>query len=165
MAPNRPCRSRQLGTRPLLRDEALRVAILARVHNNERGPFCDAICAGVKTIWDQDRRAVSSKPGRKAAGAAPRRAVSSKPGPALIKAAGAARALNEAVCTLSKQDRKWVDGIAARHPWLSNEERLLPSTDLFELDELHRTTWQLAFLLNTAIGRPSPVLAGTTVAG
>jgi hypothetical protein len=87
--------------------------------------------------------------------------VSSQPGPPLIKAAEAAQTLNEAVCSLSKVDRNWVDELVARDPRLHYEKRLLNSTEPFQTDELIMTVWLLAYLFNTAIGKSPPFLAGT----
>ncbi len=130
---------------PPLRDEVLRVAKLARIPDNELELFCDSVCDTVKMIWQVDRRAVSSKPDG-----------------ALIKAAKAARNLNEAVCSLKKTDRTWVDSIAARHPRLSQEERLRGATEPFQTNELNQTVWLLAFLFSTAIGKYLSPLPGTT---
>jgi len=130
----------------LPRDVALRVAGLARVPAQECEPFCDSVCHSVQMVWEQDRRSVSSKP---------------RPGRALVQAAQAARALDEAVCSLNKEDREWVDRLVANHAWLAQEERLRDSTEPFQINELHRTVWLLSFLFNTAVGRSSPVLAGT----
>lgn len=128
-------------TLPPLRDEVLRVAASASIPDEEL--FCDSVCDTVKIIWQVGRRAVRSKPDT-----------------ALLKAANAARTLNEAVSSLKKGDRKWVDRIAARHPWLSQEERLSGATELFRIDELNRTVWLLGFLFNTAIGKHFPPMPG-----
>src|SRR5664280_1600668 len=75
---------------------AKQVAELAGIPAGEFPPFYDAICETVQGIWKTDRRAISSKPGR-----------------ALIKAAEAARTLNEAICSLNKDDREWVERLKA----------------------------------------------------
>jgi hypothetical protein len=130
-------------TLPSLRREVLRIAKLADIPDQEL--FCDSVCDTVKMIWQVDRRAVGSKPDT-----------------ALHKAAKAARNLNEAFCSLEKEDRAWVDRIAARHPWLSQEERLSGAKELFQIDELEQTVWLLGFLFNSAIGKHFPPMPGMT---
>ena len=123
---------------------AEQVAGLACVPAEEQELFCDGLCDSVAEVWRLDRRAVSLKPGR-----------------ALTEAAAAARTLNEAVCSLKKADRKWVDRLVASNPQLNNEKRLFGSAEPFQIDELHQTVFLLAYLFNTAIGKSTPVLAGT----
>jgi hypothetical protein len=120
-----------------------RVAQLARISDTEQGTFCDYLCDTVEMVWKLDRRAVSSKPGN-----------------ALVKAAEAARALNEAVCSLTEEDREWVNMIADRHPSLSQEQRIRGTTALFDINELNYTIWLLATLFNFAVNRSSPLVSG-----
>jgi hypothetical protein len=83
-----------------------------------------------------------------------------KPGPILKKAARAARILNEAICSLSQNERLRVDTVVARHPWLSREERLRGSAKLFEIDELKQTVCLLDQMLSIAVGKSPPIGAG-----
>jgi hypothetical protein len=131
---------------PQLRDDVERVAELARIPVTERELFCDYVCDTVETVKKLDRRATSAKPGD-----------------ALVKAADAARALNEAVCSLKKEDREWVDMIADSHPSLFQVERIRGTrgtTDLFQINELNYTVWLLATLFNFAVNRSSPIVPG-----
>jgi hypothetical protein len=132
-------------TNPPPRLDVKRVAELARIPPNEREPFCDYIGDTVEMVWKLDRRAISSKSGD-----------------ALVKAAEAARALNEAVCSLKNEDRKWVNVVADRHPSLSQEQRIRGTTadDQFQINELNYTVWLLATLFNFAVNRSSPVVSG-----
>jgi hypothetical protein len=130
-------------SRRLPRGIAEQLAGLACVPDGERELFCDWLRDSVAEVWRQTRRA------------------SSKPGPALIKAAATAQTLNEAVCSLNKVDRNWIDRLVAHDPRLYYEKRLLGSTEPFQPDELHQTVFLLAYLFNTAIGKSPPFLAGT----
>ena len=120
------------------------VAGLAYVPTQQHPLFCDWLCYCVQMVGENPTRAVSSKPSR-----------------ALIKAAEAAQTLNEAVCSLNKVDRKWVDELVAHDPRLCYEERLLRSTEGFQTDQLHRTVFLLDYLFNTVIGKSPPILSGT----
>jgi hypothetical protein len=113
-------------------DVAMHVAELARVPAGEIPPFCDAICESVQRVWETDRRAVSSKPGR-----------------ALFKAAEAARTFNEAICSLNKDDREWVERLMARP-----EYQELPREFLV-------TVSRIDDLFSTAIGSSIPPMPGT----
>jgi hypothetical protein len=115
----------------LPRDVAMQVAKLARVPAHERETFCDAICETVQEVCETDRRAVSSKPDR-----------------ALFKAAEAARTLNEAICSLNKDDREWVERLMARPVY-----RELPR-------EFLQMVSQIDDLFSTAIGESSPLIPG-----
>jgi hypothetical protein len=113
---------------PVPKDVMLRLAKLAGVPTNDREAFCEHASNGFLRLWKRDRRAVSSNPG-----------------PALIKAAKAARTLQEAFYRLKKHDREWVDNI------LSSEMQ-------FELGEIHHlesTILNLAMVFSAAIGRPT----------
>ena len=129
--------------RALLRDVAEQVADLARVPDGEREQFWDWISEIVAEVWSQGRRAAASKPGR-----------------ALLKAAKAAQALNEAVCSLNKTDRNWVARVAANDLRLSQEQRLRIAKEPFEIDELNQTVHLLECLFKTAIGKSPPFVAG-----
>jgi hypothetical protein len=113
-------------------DVAMQIAELARIPAHERGQFCQRVCDSVQAVWETDRRAVSSKPGR-----------------ALLKAAGAARTLNEAICSLNKDDREWVERLMARSVYQE-----LPREFLL-------TVSQIDDLFSTAIGRSAPFGPGT----
>jgi hypothetical protein len=128
---------------PALRDDVKRVAELARIPVTEQEPFCDYVCDVVDMVRRLDRRAVSTKPEN-----------------ALVKAAEAARALNEAVCSLKKGDREWVNMIADKHPSFSQEERIRGTTEPFQINELNLTVWLLASLFNFAINQSSPIVPG-----
>jgi hypothetical protein len=114
---------------------AMQVAELARIPagpiGGQREPFCDALCESVQEVWETDRRAVSSRPGR-----------------ALFKAAEAARTLNEAICSLNKDDREWVERLMARPVY-----RELPR-------EFLQMVSQIDDLFSTAIGESSPLIPG-----
>ena len=120
---------------PVLRkDVALQVADVAGVPPEERDQFCELVQGTVQTVWELDRRAVSSKPGQ-----------------ALIDAAHAARTLHKALGSLNKEDREWVEKLLTPNPWYGGELRELPLT-----------VWRLAHLFSTAIGKSlsgSPVQA------
>jgi hypothetical protein len=115
-------------------DVAMQVAELARIPAHERGQFCQRVCDSVQTVWETDRRAVSSKPDR-----------------ALFKAAEAARTLNEAICSLNKDDREWVERIMAR-----SEYQELPREFLLTISLINH-------MFSTAIGESSPLIPGTAV--
>jgi hypothetical protein len=127
----------------------LEIADLAQVDDIEL--FCDALCDYVEKVWRQDRRAVSLKP----------------PSRALARAADAARTLNDAVCSLPKEDRAWVDHLVAEHPYLFDKKRLRGSTSTssrsileapFQRDELAQTVWLLTLLFDISVGRLSPLV-------
>jgi hypothetical protein len=116
---------------------AMQVAELARIPagpiGGQREPFCDALCESVQEVWETDRRAVSSRPGR-----------------ALFKAAEAARTLNEAICSLNKDDREWVGRLMAR----SHRYAELPREFLLTISQIDDP-------FSTAIGESSPLIPGT----
>jgi hypothetical protein len=127
-----------------LRRDVERVAAKAKIPDNDREQFCDYVCETVELIRKLDRRAVSSKPGD-----------------ALVHAARAARALNEAVCSLKTPDRDWVNVIADKHPALAQETRISGiTTELFQTNELNQTVWLLATLFNFAVNQASPAVPG-----
>jgi hypothetical protein len=128
---------------PLLRHDVMRIAQLAGISNTEREPFCDYVCETVELVRKLDRRADTSGPGD-----------------ALVSAARAARALNEAVCGLQTADRDWVDMIADKLPALDQETRIRGATELFQINELHQTVWRLATLFNFAVNKASPAIPG-----
>jgi hypothetical protein len=113
-------------------DVAMQVAELAQVPVGEIPLFCDAICATVQRVWETDRRAVSSRPGR-----------------ALLRAAEAARTFNEAICSLNKDDREWVERLMARP-----EYQDLPRDFIV-------TVSQIDDLFSTAVGSSIPPMPGT----
>ena len=114
-------------------DVAMQIAELARVPDGEIPPFCNAIRESVQRVWDLDRRAVSSKPGR-----------------ALFRAAEAAQTLNEAFCSLNKDDREWVERFIARDSRYAEWQR-----------EFMLTVSRIDDLFSTAIGKTFPTLPGT----
>lgn len=118
-----------------LRDVALQVATIARVPTEEREEFCQRVCGSMQMIWERDRRAVTPKPGH-----------------ALLKAADAASTLNEALGSLNKVDREWIERLLALEPW--SEGRLR---------SLSETVWLLAFLFSSAIGGSIPEVSGKAV--
>ena len=87
----------------------------------------------MQSVWDLDRRAVSSKPDH-----------------ALLKAAKAARTLNEAFCSLNKDDREWVESLIARNNRYGEFQR-----------EFMLTLSRIDDLFNTAIGKPMMTIPGT----
>jgi hypothetical protein len=117
-------------------DVAMQVAEFARIPagpiGGQREPFCDALCKTVQEVWETDRRAVSSK----------------QPGRALLKAAEAARTLNEAICSLNKDDCEWVERLMARPVY-----RELPR-------EFLQMVSQIDDLFSAAIGESSPLIPG-----
>ena len=125
---------------------AQQIADIARVPIGERGLFCNNVCDIVETASKQPRRTKSSKPGQ-----------------ALLKAADAARILNEAVCNLNHTDRKWISRVIANDPWLSQEPWLRIAKEPFEIDELNRTVHSLELLFKTSIGKPAPLAPGAAV--
>jgi hypothetical protein len=126
-----------------LRRDVLRVADRAGISGNDREQFCDYVCETIEMVRKLDRCVVSSKPGD-----------------ALVKAARAARALNEAVCSLNTSDRDWVNVIADKHPTLAQEKRIRGTTELFEINELNQTVWLVAALFNFAVNQASPAVPG-----
>lgn len=114
-------------------DVAMHIAELAQIPAQEIPPFCDAICESVQRAWDLDRRAVASKPGR-----------------ALFKAAAAARTLNEAFCSLNKEDREWVERLLARNPVYRELQR-----------ELTQVVSKIDDLFSTAVGKTFAIMPGT----
>jgi hypothetical protein len=117
----------------LLRDVALQVAGVAGIPAEECEEFCQRVCGSMQMVWERDRRVMPSKPGR-----------------ALLKAADAARTLNEAFGSLNKVDREWVERLLALEPW--SEGRLC---------RLPLTVWLLASLFSTATGASLPAAPGT----
>jgi hypothetical protein len=132
----RPCPPIQ--TPPALpRGVAMQVAELARIPaepTGERELFCKCLSESLQEIWEMDRRSVSSKPG-----------------PALLRAAEAARTLNEAICSLNKDDREWVERLMAR-----SEYQELPH-------EFLRTVSDIDDLFSVAIGELKPSVPGWAV--
>jgi hypothetical protein len=108
---------------------AMQIAKLARIPAGECERFCDSICWKVRSVWDRDRRAVGSKPGR-----------------ALLKAAKAARTLHEAVWSLNEEDSKWVEKLAAHDV----DYRELPQAFLL-------TVSLIDGLFSTAINKSFPI--------
>ena len=69
--------------------------------------------------------------------------------------------LNEAVCSLNKVDREWVDRLVAHDLKLYQEKRRLGgSTEPFQKDELQQTVIKLDHLFSTAVGKVQPPMAG-----
>lgn len=133
---------------PELAHAAEQAAELACVPTQQRPPFCDWVCCCVQRVWKEPARTVSSKRDR---------ALIDR---ALIKAAKAAQTLNEAVCSLRKEDRNWLEELVARDPLVSEERRLRGSTKPFETDELQWTVFLLDRLFSTAVGEVPPLMAG-----
>jgi hypothetical protein len=136
------------GNSVLPRADALQIAALASVPDPDFERFYDYLCNSVQMVCDLDRRAVSSP----------------EPSRALIKAAEASRTLFEAVYRMNKDDREWVDNVAAKHPFLSQNERLRGAKGIFEKDELAAIVWQISMLFDTAINKSSPPPPGTFAA-
>jgi hypothetical protein len=112
-----------------LRTDVARVADDFRVPSKEREWFCDLVCEIVQAI-------------RKRAG-------HTKPSPALVRAADAARTLDEALAQLNKEDREWIEKLLADSPEYSDLE--LESADALPL--LREKVWWLENLLCTAVGK------------
>jgi hypothetical protein len=132
---NRSSRARPVPTavhppRKLPSALAERLAKLAEVPAEYRDEFCDRISETVQNAWKRDRRSTGERPGA-----------------ALIYAADAARALQKTFFRTNKRDREWVETIKA-------------SQMQFVAGEIHHveaTITNLCMLLNTAVGRPSPL--------
>jgi hypothetical protein len=103
---------------------ALRLAGLALVPDKEHDSFCYLLCGTVQRVWSRARRA--------------------KPGPALVRAAEATRTLHEALGSLNKEDRDWVEGLLAQHP-ATDTDGWLPETVSL-----------LANLFSSAVGNSPP---------
>jgi hypothetical protein len=132
------------------RQVAEEVADIARVPEDQRELFCDAVCYDVEMIWKRDRRAELLKPGDKLSG----------PGEALKKAAQAARTLDQAFGSLTEADRKWVEKLLNQED-SDSKERLIGRFPLGEpLRELSFTVWLLARLFSRATGEVPPLVAG-----
>jgi hypothetical protein len=113
-------------TEPRLhKDVALEVAHVAHVPLGEIDQFCEMVQGTVEIVWQNDRRAVSSKPGQ-----------------ALIEATQAARTLYKAFSKLNQQDRDWVESLFTRNAWYGGK-----------LPELPLTVWRIAHLFSTATGK------------
>ena len=112
----------------LHKDVALEVARVAGVPPEEHDAFCELLQGTVETVWELDRRALSSKPGQ-----------------ALLDAAQAARDLYKAFGELNKQDRRWVEGLPAKDPRYGGELRELPLI-----------LWRIGHLFSTAVGKSLP---------
>jgi hypothetical protein len=113
--------------------------------------FCDSLCDSVRRIWERDRRAGLSEPGE-----------------ALKRAAKAARTLNEAVGSLKKADREWVENLLKQDDAIWSEElvnrppgrhSLVPGQEE-RLRDLSVKVWALAGLFSTAAGQSAPIAAG-----
>lgn len=115
---------------PLPKDVALQVAGSAGVPHEEHDSFCYLLRGTVQRVWSRARPA--------------------KPGPALVRAADATRTLHEALGSLNKEDREWVEGLLAEHPGYSDVD----TADAMEL--LRETVWWLVSLFSTAIGSSPP---------
>lgn len=124
-------------------DEAERVADIAGVPAERQDEFCNSLCDRVQLVWEQDWRASSSKPG-----------------PTLVKAARAARTLNEAVGSMNERERKRLDRLVSRDAHLSTEQCLRGATELFEIDELLQTVRLMDELFSIATGKTPPLIAG-----
>jgi hypothetical protein len=127
---------------------AEQIAKLAGIHEWE--PFCDSLDDSVRKIWEWDRRAGSSEPGE-----------------ALKQAAKAARTLNEAVGSLNKADREWVEKLLKQDAMWSEElvnrppgRYSLVSSQEERLRDLSVKVWTLACLFSTAAGQSAPIVAG-----
>jgi hypothetical protein len=115
---------------PVLPNEvALEVANIARVPAKERESFCDLVQLPVRLVWERDRRALGTKAGS-----------------GLVRAAQAARTLDEAFGDLSPNDREWIERLWARTP--EYKKWIL---------ELPRTINRLAHLFSIAAGMAPPL--------
>src|SRR5258706_13877557 len=110
-----------------LRTDVARVADDFHVPSEGRKHFCDLLCETLEG-------------GR-------RRARHAEPGPALVKAANAVRALDEALASLNNEDRKAVEGLLAEHPGYSDAE----AADV--VASLRETVSWLVGLFSIAIGK------------
>jgi hypothetical protein len=117
--------------------------------------FCDYLRDRVWSVWEWDRRAGSSEPGE-----------------ALKRAAKAARTLREAVGSLNKADREWVEKLLKQdHPYWSEElvnrppgrYSLAPWVPDQEprLGDLSVKVGALAALFSTAANQPAAEMAGS----
>jgi hypothetical protein len=110
-----------------LRTDVARVADDFQVPSKERERFCDLVCEIVQAI-------------RKRAG-------HTKPSPALVRAADAARTLDEALASLNNEDREWIEQLLAEHPEYSDVE----AADA--VASLRETVSWLVGLFSIAIGK------------
>jgi hypothetical protein len=113
---------------PALCDDVARVADLADVPPEKRASFYGLLCGTVHAVQSRARR--------------------TKPGPELIEAADAARTLHEALGSLNKDDREWIERLLAELPEWSDAA--------ISLRNLPQTVWLLATLFSTAIGNSPP---------
>jgi hypothetical protein len=128
---------------PLVPDEVLlQLAGLARIPAEEREEFYDFVREGVQTAWELNELANSGRAWNKSG--------------ALVRAAKAALNLYEELANLKQKERDWVQKILDQSQGLLGEEVL----------KLRGTAYQLATLLNLAIGKPpSVVVPGPHQAG
>jgi len=112
---------------PLPHNDALQIAQLARVPEEEHEQFLRCLHGVVADIWMVERRALGSDPGS-----------------ALVRAAETARALHKVVSKLAPIDRKWVEHLRRRTYDYNHWLRDVP-----------KTVFQLAHLLSIA-ARLSP---------
>jgi hypothetical protein len=120
-----------IGTPPVP-DEVLRqLAKLARVSAEERENFYDLVCGTVQIVWDWDRRATATKPGR-----------------ALARAGQAARTLHDALGNLNNLDRQWLEVLLERTihgHWMDGG-----------LAGLQRSAYHVTYFLSDALGQSPP---------
>jgi hypothetical protein len=108
------------------------------------GPFYDFLRDSVREIWKWDRRAGSSEPGE-----------------ALKRAAKAARTLNEAVGSLKKTDREWVEKLLNQDNAIWSEEMVnCPPGRDSRLIDLFGKIWAIACLFSAAAGGSAPLRVG-----
>jgi hypothetical protein len=112
---------------PLPNDVALRVAVFFGVPDKERHSFCDLLSGTVQRVRSRARP--------------------EEPSPALVRAADAARILNEALASLNNEDREWIEELLAEHPEYSDVEAADAVASLRE-----RASW-LVGLFSVAIGK------------
>jgi hypothetical protein len=109
---------------------AERLAKLAEVPAEYRDEFRDRISETVQNAWKRDRRSTGQKPDRH-----------------LVYAADAARTLQKTFFRVKKQNRDWVETIK------QSQMQFLAG----EIHHVEATITNLSMLLNTAVGRPSPL--------
>ena len=106
-------------------DVRLQLADLARVPEEKREEFCNAIRLPLRLVWKLDRRAKGTRAGK-----------------ALVRTAEAARALHEGFADLNADDRKWIDELLDA----SLEYKLF-------LPALPRLVRELEHLFSVAVGK------------
>jgi len=117
-------------TPPKMSVLTMHLAVIARVPQNERDEFHKRISSAILDIWQRDRRAMGTGPGR-----------------LLLATAKAARLLENNFLRLKTDDRDWLENFK------QSQTQLLAG----EIKDLRTTIQNLTTLLYEAVGRPSPV--------